>query len=241
MPRSRSRCGRRSCRPPRRGPGPAPTGRTGGPSPARLHIRLVELHDVGAGGEEIADLLVDRRGVVEGQLLLVAVEVVLGLLAHGERAGHRHLDGPVGLRPEELEVGHLDRVLAADLADDARHRVGMAAAIERGARVVEVDTLERGGEAVGVALAPDLAVGDDVEAGALLGADRQDRGVILRLGQVLRADTPQLGGAHARRKRPASLARSINHSGWAYEPTSDVGSTGNGGMAVDSSGARRSP
>ena len=59
-------------------------------------------------------------------------------------------------------------MLAPDAPDDARHRIGVARAVERGARVVDVDALERGGEAVGVALAPDLAVGDDVEAGLLL-------------------------------------------------------------------------
>src|SRR3712207_8245602 len=55
------------------------------------------------------------------------------------------------------------RPRAADGADDARHRVGVAAAVEGRAGVVEVDAGERGGEVVGVALPPDLAVGDDVQ------------------------------------------------------------------------------
>ena len=57
----------------------------------------------------------------------------------------------------------------------------MARAVERGSRVVEVDAVERGREAVRVALAPDLAVADDIEAGLLLGADRDDRRVVLGL------------------------------------------------------------
>ena len=40
---------------------------------AGLHVRLVDLHDVGTGGEEVEDLLVDGRGVVEGELALVVV------------------------------------------------------------------------------------------------------------------------------------------------------------------------
>ena len=35
----------------------------------RLHVGLVDLHDIGAGGEEVADLLIDRRGIVERQSL----------------------------------------------------------------------------------------------------------------------------------------------------------------------------
>ena len=57
----------------------------------RLHVGLVDLHDVGAGGEQVPDLGVHGRGVVHRRLLVARVEVVLRLLAHGERAGHRHL------------------------------------------------------------------------------------------------------------------------------------------------------
>ena len=48
-------------------------------------------------------------------------------------------------------------------------------------RVVDVDAFERGRETVGIAFAPHLAVGDDVDAGALHVADRDQRGVVLRL------------------------------------------------------------
>ena len=65
-------------------------------------------------------------------------------------------------------------------------------------RVVVVDAVERGGEAVGVALAAHLAVGDDVDAGALHVADREERGVVLRLLEVRLRDAPQLVHAHAR-------------------------------------------
>ena len=91
----------------------------------------------------------------------------------------------------------------------------MPAAVERGAGVVDVDALERRGEVVGVRLPPHLAVGDDVEACLLLGADGQHRGVVLRLLEVLRRDPPQLAGAHPRREAAGQPARSISQSGWA--------------------------
>jgi hypothetical protein len=66
----------------------------------------------------------------------------------------------------------------------------MAAAVKRGSRVVDVDAGERGREPVRVALAALLAVGDDVEPRPLLVSDRDQRGVILGLLQVLRVDPP---------------------------------------------------
>ena len=106
----------------------------------------------------------------------------------------------VGVGAEELHVFDFDGMLAPHLAGDARHRIGMAGAVERRAGIVDVDAFERGGEAVGVAFAPHLAVGDDVEAGALLVVDREQRRVVLRLREVLRRYGPQFLGAHARRK-----------------------------------------
>ena len=63
--------------------------------------------------------------------------------------------------------------------------------------------VQRGREAVGVALAPHLAVGDDVQPGALLVGDRQPRRVVLRLLEVRRVDAPELMGAHPRREAVA--------------------------------------
>ena len=45
-----------------------------------LHVRLVDLDDVGARGEQVDDLVVDGSGVGQCQLGRVCVEVVLGLL-----------------------------------------------------------------------------------------------------------------------------------------------------------------
>ena len=116
---------------------------------------------------------------------------------------------------QELQVADLDRVRPVDRADDARHRVGVPGAVERGARVVDVDAVERGGEVVGVALAADLAVGEQVEPGALLGADRElvasSWAWASSAGSTRHSSFARTRGG----KRPASFARSISHSGWA--------------------------
>ena len=81
----------------------------------------------------------------------------------------------------------------------------MTTAVERGAGVVDVDALKRGGEAVGVALAAYLAVGNDVEPGALLVADGEDGGVVLRLLEPFRRNAPELPGTHPWREALAQL------------------------------------
>ena len=65
--------------------------------------------------------------------------------------------------------------------------------------ILQIDAFERGRETVGVALAPDLAVGDDVDAGRFLRADREQRRIVLRFFQKIFFDTPELAGPHARR------------------------------------------
>ena len=58
----------------------------------RLEVRLVDLDDVRAGREEVAELFVDRVRVSERKRAQVGVVVVLRLLAHRERARHRDAD-----------------------------------------------------------------------------------------------------------------------------------------------------
>ena len=106
---------------------------------------------------------------------------------------------------KELDVAYLHRAPAPDAPYHARNRIGMTAAVERCPRIVNVNTLERGGETVRVTLAAHLAIGDDVEPSALLVADRQDGGVILRLLEPFRRNAPQLPRPHARRKALAQL------------------------------------
>ncbi len=163
-----------------------------------LHVGLVDLDEVGAGGVQVLDLGVDRGGVRHRRRREVGVVVVLRLLRHRERSGHGHLDRVVGVRLQELHVAYADGPRPHDRPGDPRHRVGMPAAVQSRAGVVDVDALEGGGEVVAVRLAPHLAVGDDVESRLLLGADGQHGGVVLRLLEVLRLDPPQLSRTHPR-------------------------------------------
>ena len=64
-----------------------------------------------------------------------------------------------------------------------------------------------------IALAPLLAVADDVDAGALLVADGEQRGIVLRGFQLVRARRSHRSSARTRGTCFDSLARSISHSG----------------------------
>jgi hypothetical protein len=97
---------------------------------------------------------------------------------------------------EELQVLHFHGVPAADLADDTGHGVGMAGPVEGRARVVQVDAIQRGGEAVRVAFAADLAIAHDVQARLLLEADGEQRRVVLSLREMGLLQPPELEGAH---------------------------------------------
>src|SRR5205807_9289535 len=139
---------------------------------ARLHIGFVDLHDIRPGIEEIADLLVHGGRIVHGGVLAASAVVVdLRLLGHRERPRNRRLDAALGVAAQKLEVAHTDRMAAADRRDNTRHGIRVTTAIERSARILEVDSIEGGREAVGVALAPYLPVRDDVETGILLCLD----------------------------------------------------------------------
>src|SRR5882672_5608360 len=147
----------------------------------RLHIGLVDLHDVGTCGEQIANLRVHGDRVVHRRFFLGFVVVGLRLLAHGEGTGHGHFHRLLRVGAQKLQVLDLYGVPPADLSDDARHRVGMPRAVECRSRV------------------------DDVQSRFLLGADREQRRVLQRLGEKRLGDAPQLFRAHARRKAPGEL------------------------------------
>ena len=101
---------------------------------------------------------------------------------------------------QELEIPKHHRMLSTNFADDTRHGIRMAAAIERCAGVVDIDAFKRSRKSIGVALAANLAVGDDIKAGPFLIADREDGCVILRLFEKLRNHAPQIRRASARWK-----------------------------------------
>jgi hypothetical protein len=121
------------------------------------------------------------RRKVESEELLVAVMVVLRLLAHSERPGHGDLDPSFRVPAEELDVARLDRTFAPDRPDDARREIRDATRSNEDARIVDVEPAEHGRDAVRVALAPDLAVGNDVDSGELKVAKREQGRVVLGL------------------------------------------------------------
>jgi hypothetical protein len=91
----------------------------------------------------------------------------------------------------------LDRMLAPNLAGNARHRDHLAEPVRGLARLVEIDAVERGRKMVGVALARLLAVADDIEAGAFLLAHRQNCRVVLRGFPMILVDQPEVIGAQS--------------------------------------------
>src|SRR5215831_1926126 len=170
-----------------------------------LHIGLVDLNDVGARGKEIFDFLIHRGRVVHRKLFFILVEVVLSLLRHRVRAGDGNFDRSICIAAEEFDVAYSDRILAANLSDDTRHRIRMSASIKRRSRILEINTFKRCGKPVGVTLTANLAVGDDVEPGTLLVPDRENRRIVLRFLQKFRRDTPQFLCSCAWRKTCGKL------------------------------------
>ena len=81
----------------------------------------------------------------------------------------------------------------------------MPGAVERGAWIIDIDTLERGGEAVRVAFAALLAIGDDIEPGALLVSDSKKCCIVLRLLEKFRSYAPQFPRPHAWREAPGKI------------------------------------
>jgi hypothetical protein len=52
-----------------------------------------------------------------------------------------NFDGAIGVGTQKLHVANLDGLFVPDLANDPRHRIGMAGAVERGAWIVDVNAL----------------------------------------------------------------------------------------------------
>ena len=156
----------------------------------RLHPRFVDLHDVGAGGEQVLHFFVDRLGTGHRQRFPVRIIRVLSLLGHRKWPRQGGLDLAVGVGAQELDVARADGPGAADRADHQRRRVRRPLARDRGARSLGVKAFQRRREMVRVTFAPHLPIGYDVDAGSLLVADGEQGRVVLRLGQPLFFDAP---------------------------------------------------
>src|ERR1700744_5600432 len=142
-----------------------------------LHPRLVYLDYNRTGGGTIIDHGFDGLGVGQRHRFLVLVVVVLGLLTHRKRPRHGRLDLAVGISAQNREIAKFDGVPPFDRTDHARHRNRSAATINHRARLFDIDAVESGSKAIGIAFAPLLAVTDDVDPGAFLIVDGENRGV----------------------------------------------------------------
>src|SRR5262249_44677327 len=98
---------------------------------------------------------------------------------------------------------------SADRTYNTRDRVGMTASIQCRAGIIEVDPIQRRRKAVGVALAPDLSIGDDVESRILLCLDGHEGRIIHGLLKVGLGNPPELSGSDTRRKSPRE-PRAVN-------------------------------
>ena len=173
----------------------------------RLQPRLVELNKVDARRLDVAQLRID--GVREGErhLLVVRVEIALACCAI--------VNGPGSVILVLLRV--LARRNAASRTSTGAVR--LIGPTTRGTfptvpvrpddlgRVVGVDALEHKRETIGVAFPPDLAVGHDVDTGALHIADREDGRVVLCGFEELCLGTRQISGAWMRGTRSTSAPR----------------------------------
>ena len=113
-------------------------------------------------------------------------------------AARRNLRGARARPASPRRIGPVHqrhRRAAADPVDASRRRRSV------------VDAVERVGEVVEVALATDLAVGDDVDPGPLLVVDGQQRRRVERLVELLgrRSATRRRRGCAARPSRPAAI------------------------------------
>ena len=126
------------------------------------------------------------------QLFAAPVVGVVQRVDHGHRAGQRELDRLLGRAAQEARrPRRRPGARARDRTDDHRHVGVVAVADAHGPPVLEIDAVEvldEGGDEVAARL---LAVGDDVDAGALLVAQHQAHGIALALGERLALEQPR--------------------------------------------------
>ena len=135
--------------------------------------RLVDLDPFAAGLGQRQHLFVEGLGQVGGQPGVVVVEEVGRGVGHGHGAGHGDLDRLVGEGLGEAPVARQEGFARLDRPDDRRQlRLVGAAAHRPPGQAVEVEALKVPAVVVDVVLAPDLAVGGDVDAGVHLVFDR---------------------------------------------------------------------
>ena len=126
--------------------------------------------------------------------------LILQLVGHREGTRDRDLDGVFSVRPQKLDVAHLDRPAAGDRADHAGDGVWASGPTRGRPWMIDVKSVKSVRKAVRVALATHLAVGKDVKAESLLEVDGQQRRIVLRGLEPALLDPPELAHAQPRRR-----------------------------------------
>ena len=160
----------------------------------RLHPGFVQLNHIGAGGEQIADFFIDRRGKIHGTGLIVAIMFVNRGLGHGEGAGQGDFDQAVGVGAQEFNITNFDRAGAADRSRDAGHDVGFAGPARHFGGIVQIDAAERRREPVGIAFPSYFPVGDDIDPGTLHVVNGRQGRRVLGVLKLIRRDLPYFAG-----------------------------------------------
>ena len=104
-----------------------------------LKIGFVQLHHVDAGFEQSPDLLIDRCCIVHREGFGAGVIVVLRLLGHGEGTRDGQFDRLGRMALQEGNILNLNGANPANGTNHARHRIGLAGAVNGGAVIVRID------------------------------------------------------------------------------------------------------
>ena len=126
------------------------------------------------------------------------VVVIVRLDRKAERTRQGDLDATIGVGLQELQVTDLNGQPAPNRADHTWHQRCTSRWSADLGGVVQVQAIERCREAVRIALAAYLAIGDDVDAGQFHAANRQQGCVVLRPGEVRLWNAPHLCHSHTR-------------------------------------------
>ena len=130
--------------------------------------RLIELDNVDTCRLDCTRLVVQDAGECPSQLLTATVVGVVERVDHGHRPGQCVLYLALGCAAQEPGVLGEHRVPSHDRADDDRHISVVAAADAHGFLVLEIDAVEAFDQRRHEMAARLLAIGDDVDSGALL-------------------------------------------------------------------------
>ena len=127
------------------------------------------------------DLFIHGFGIGHSHTFPIAIVVVLGLLAHGERSRDGHLDASRRMTAQKGDIAHLHRPRAANGTDHPWDSDGLSTPTHRGARRDRINTVQGRREAIRVALAADFPIADNIDPCLLHRPHRQQCGIILGL------------------------------------------------------------